>query len=55
MLCARALTHPNDDKLVPDSQRANLKEVGGSESGPLKAVHLSRHTWPGVFHGLGEG
>ena len=31
-----------------------------SESGPLRAVHLSRHKWPGtftliIFHGPGEG
>jgi len=34
--------------------------VDHSESGPLRAVHLSRHKWPGkinstvIFHGLGE-
>ena len=24
-----------------------VSDDGGSESGPLRAVHLSRHKWPG--------
>jgi len=50
----RARVARNVDGMDLDLLRAALKV---NESGPLRAVHLSRHKWPGglVNHGLGEG